>query len=102
MTLWIIKWKSSASEDTSFSDLNDDLDEDFKTGPSKGNKTVSGRNSQRTAGENTSFSNSNSKMDNRKNSMNDGNRSSRGSRGDNRESKWDDYGGRRMNDKRGD
>ncbi|KAL5786626.1 hypothetical protein ACOSQ2_009018 [Xanthoceras sorbifolium] len=128
------------------SDLDGDLDEDFKTGRSKGYKTVYGRNSRRRAGEDTSFSDSesddddlhmrknkfgqnktdsnrrgnnfkgrdsysfvndaqfrsNGKMDNRRNSMNDGNKSSRGPRGDNRGSKWDDYGGRRMNDRRGD
>ncbi|KAH7574581.1 hypothetical protein JRO89_XS03G0316400 [Xanthoceras sorbifolium] len=42
------------------SNLDDDLDEDFKTGRSKGNKTVSDRNSRRRAGEDTSFSDSES------------------------------------------
>ncbi|KAK0574683.1 hypothetical protein LWI29_027324 [Acer saccharum] len=41
----------------------------------------------------------NGKMDNRRNSMIDGSRSSRGSRGDNRGAKWDDYDGWRMNNK---
>ncbi|KAK3200238.1 hypothetical protein Dsin_023653 [Dipteronia sinensis] len=40
---------------------------------------------------------SNGKMDNRRDYMMDDRRSSRRSRGDNRGSKWDDYGGQRMN-----
>ncbi|KAK2640404.1 hypothetical protein Ddye_028199 [Dipteronia dyeriana] len=86
---------------------NDDLD--IRRNIFGRNKTESDRRGKYFEGyDNYNFGNDderfrlNGKMDNRRNSMNDGSRSSRGSHGDNREAKWDKYDGRRMNNKEDD
>ncbi|KAI9186857.1 hypothetical protein LWI28_021647 [Acer negundo] len=90
-----------------FSDLEPDNDDlSMRRNKFGQNKTESGRRGKDFDGrDNYNFVNddaqfrTNGKMDNRRNSMIDGSRSSRESRGDNRGAKWDDYDGPRMNNK---
>ncbi|KAK0601143.1 hypothetical protein LWI29_021604 [Acer saccharum] len=90
-----------------FSDSESDNDDlDMQRNKFGRNKTESGRRGKDFDGrDNYNFVNddarfrTNGKMDNRRNSMIDGSRSSRGSRDDNRGAKWDDYDGWRMNNK---
>ncbi|KAI9185607.1 hypothetical protein LWI28_008765 [Acer negundo] len=99
--------RRAGSDMEDFSDSesdNDDLDMQRnkfgrnKTESSRRGKDFDGRDNYNFVDDDARFR-TNGKMDNRRNSMIDGSRSSRGSRGDNRGFKWDDYDGQRMNNK---
>ncbi|KAK0602369.1 hypothetical protein LWI29_032679 [Acer saccharum] len=99
--------RRAGSDMEDFSDSESDNDDlDTRRNKFGRNKTESGRRGKDFDGrDNYNFVNddaqfrTNGKMDNRRNSMIDGSRSSRGSYFDNRGAKWDDYDGRRMNNK---
>ncbi|KAK1566570.1 hypothetical protein Q3G72_001503 [Acer saccharum] len=99
--------RRAGSDVEGFSDSESDNDDlDTRRNKFGQNKIESGRRGKDFDGrDNYNFVNgdarfrTNGKMDNRRNSMIDGSRSSRGSRVDNKGAKWDHYDGRRMNNK---